>query len=172
MLSPSQPRREVTLERRKDGFWKFKGLLDDELGARTAAALEAYAKPRPVDEFGQADLRTKAERLGDAFADVVDLAIACPDQPGTNGYRRHHCDDRRKCDRPRRGTGPAVLAVIGRLTEVACPAEVVPVRTERVERSGNSAPCKLPEATRIHLRRLPDRASKKAARGARNGIHG
>ncbi|WP_409496247.1 DUF222 domain-containing protein [Amycolatopsis sp. cmx-11-12] len=84
---PAQPRRELTLQRRKDGFWTLKGLLDDEAGARTAAALEAYAKPRPVDEFGQADLRSKAERQGDAWVDLVDLAIACPDQPGTNGYR-------------------------------------------------------------------------------------
>ncbi|MFC3456442.1 DUF222 domain-containing protein, partial [Amycolatopsis speibonae] len=30
---PKQPRREVTLERRKDGFWKLNGLLDDETGA-------------------------------------------------------------------------------------------------------------------------------------------
>ncbi len=84
---PKQPRRELTLERRKDGFWKLNGLLDDEAGARTAAALEAYASPRPVDEFGQADLRTKPERLGDAWVDLLDLAIACPDQPGTSGYR-------------------------------------------------------------------------------------
>ncbi|MFI7119845.1 DUF222 domain-containing protein [Amycolatopsis sp. NPDC049868] len=84
---PKEPRREITLERRKDGFWKLTGLLDDETGARTAAALEAYAKPRPVDEFGQADLRMKCERMGDAWAELLDLAIACPDQPGTSGYR-------------------------------------------------------------------------------------
>ncbi|PNE13674.1 DUF222 domain-containing protein, partial [Amycolatopsis sp. BJA-103] len=74
---PAQPRRELTLERRKDGYWKLNGLLDDEAGARTAAALEAYAAPRPIDEFGQADLRTKAERQGDAWVDLVDLAVAC-----------------------------------------------------------------------------------------------
>nr|WP_221471483.1 HNH endonuclease signature motif containing protein [Amycolatopsis umgeniensis] len=84
---PKQPSREVTLERRKDGFWTLNGLLDDELGARTAAALEAYAAPRPIDESGQADLRTTAERQGDAWAELLDLAVACPDQPGTNGYR-------------------------------------------------------------------------------------
>ena len=81
------PRREITLERRTDGFWKLTGLLDDETGARTAAALEAYAAPRPVDEFGQTDLRMTCERLGDAWADILDFAIACPDQPGTSGYR-------------------------------------------------------------------------------------
>ncbi|WP_181777078.1 HNH endonuclease signature motif containing protein [Amycolatopsis pittospori] len=84
---PAHPRRELTVERRKDGFWNLKGLLDDELGARTAAFIEAYSKPRPTDESGQADFRSKAERQGDAFADLLDLAIACPDQPGTNGYR-------------------------------------------------------------------------------------
>ncbi|EME63458.1 HNH endonuclease signature motif containing protein [Amycolatopsis decaplanina] len=84
---PKEPRRELTLERRKDGFWRLTGLLDDETGARTAAALEAHAQPRPVDEFGQADLRMKCERLGDAWTELLDLAIACPDQPGTSGYR-------------------------------------------------------------------------------------
>ncbi|RSN24726.1 HNH endonuclease, partial [Amycolatopsis sp. WAC 01416] len=78
---PTEPRREITLERRKDGYWKLTGLLDDETGARTAAALEAYAAPRPVGEFGQADLRMKCERMGDAWVDILDLAIACPDQP-------------------------------------------------------------------------------------------
>ncbi len=80
---PVQPRRELRVHRRKDGFWKLTGLLDDEAGARTAAAIEAYAKPRPVDEFGQADLRTVWERQGDAWVDLLDLAIASPDQPGT-----------------------------------------------------------------------------------------
>ncbi|MFI7119639.1 DUF222 domain-containing protein [Amycolatopsis sp. NPDC049868] len=84
---PKEPRREITLERRKNGFWKLTGLLDDETGARTAAALEAHAQPRPVDEFGQADLRMKCERMGDAWAELLDLAVACPDQPGTSGYR-------------------------------------------------------------------------------------
>ncbi len=84
---PVQPRRELRVHRRKDGFWKLTGLLDDEAGARTMAAIEAYAKPRPVDEFGQADLRTVWQRQGDAWVDLLDLAIASPDQPGTCGYR-------------------------------------------------------------------------------------
>ncbi len=84
---PTPPRRELHLQRRKDGFWKLTGLLDDELGTRTAAAIDAYAQKRPIDEFGQADHRTVPQRQGDAWADLLDLAIACPDQPGTNGYR-------------------------------------------------------------------------------------
>jgi hypothetical protein len=84
---PAQPHREVTLQRRKDGYWKLSGLLDDELGTRTAAAIAAHAHKRPADEFGQADLRSPAERNGDAWADLLDLAVACPDQPGTCGYR-------------------------------------------------------------------------------------
>ncbi|MEU9685561.1 HNH endonuclease signature motif containing protein [Amycolatopsis japonica] len=84
---PAPPRREVFVERRKDGFWKLSGLLDPETGARTAAALDAYAAKRPVDEFGQADHRTLPQRRGDAWAELLDLAIACPDQPGTSGYR-------------------------------------------------------------------------------------
>ncbi|MEV7550927.1 DUF222 domain-containing protein [Amycolatopsis sp. NPDC089917] len=128
---PKQPRREVTLERRKDGFWKLNGLLDDELGARTAAALEAYAKPRPVDEFGQADLRTKAERQGDAWAELLDLAIACPDQPGTSGYRTlvHVTIG---LDELKTGIGKACLDFVGTMTArearmAACDCLMLPV---------------------------------------------
>jgi hypothetical protein len=128
---PAQPVREVTLERRKDGFWKLSGLLDDELGARTAAVLDAYAKPRPVDEFGQRDPRTKAERQGDAFADLVDLAIACPDQPGTCGYRTlvHVTVG---LEELKTGIGTACLDFVGEMTArearlAACDCLMLPV---------------------------------------------
>ncbi|OXM45958.1 HNH endonuclease [Amycolatopsis alba DSM 44262] len=128
---PAEPRREVTLERRKDGFWKLNGLLDDELGARTAAALEAYATPRPVDEFGQADLRTKPERQGDAWAELLDLAIACPDQPGTSGYRTlvHVTIG---LDELKTGLGTACLDSVGTMTArdarmAACDCLMLPV---------------------------------------------
>ncbi|WP_181777544.1 HNH endonuclease signature motif containing protein [Amycolatopsis pittospori] len=128
---PAEPRRELTVERRKDGFWKIKGLLDDELGARTAAALEAYAKPRPVDEFGEADWRTKAERQGDAWAELLDLAIACPDQPGTSGYRTliHVTVG---LDELKTGIGKACLDFVGEMTArearmAACDCLMLPV---------------------------------------------
>ncbi|ANN14998.1 HNH endonuclease [Amycolatopsis orientalis] len=128
---PKQPRRELTLERRKDGFWKLKGLLDDEAGARTAAALEAHAAPRPVDEFGQADLRTRPERLGDAWVDLVDLAIACPDQPGTSGYRTlvHVTIG---LDELKTGLGTACVDYVGTMTArdarmAACDCLMLPV---------------------------------------------
>ncbi|SFJ21766.1 HNH endonuclease signature motif containing protein [Amycolatopsis regifaucium] len=128
---PAPPSREVTLERRKDGFWKLSGLLDDELGARTAAVLDAYAKPRPVDEVGQADPRSKAERQGDAFAEVLDLAIACPDQPGTSGYRTllHVTIG---LEELKSGIGTACLDFVGALTArearlAACDCLMLPI---------------------------------------------
>ncbi len=128
---PAQPRRELTLERRKDGFWTLNGLLDDEAGARTSAALEAYAKPRPMDEFGQADLRTKAERQGDAWAELLDLAIACPDQPGTSGYRTliHVTIG---LDELKTGLGTACVDFVGTMTArearmAACDCLMLPV---------------------------------------------
>ncbi|MGY6650770.1 DUF222 domain-containing protein [Amycolatopsis sp. TRM77291] len=128
---PKEPRREITLERRRDGFWKLTGLLDDETGARTAAALEAYAQPRPVDEFGQADLRMKCERLGDAWAELLDLAIACPDQPGTSGYRTlvHVTIG---LDELKSGLGTACLDFVGTMTArearlAACDCLMLPV---------------------------------------------
>ncbi|MBE1577622.1 DUF222 domain-containing protein [Amycolatopsis roodepoortensis] len=128
---PKEPRREITLERRRDGFWKLTGLLDDETGARTAAALEAYAQPRPVDEFGQADLRMKCERMGDAWAELLDLAIACPDQPGTSGYRTlvHVTIG---LDELKSGLGTACLDFVGTMTArearlAACDCLMLPV---------------------------------------------
>ncbi|WP_037304921.1 HNH endonuclease signature motif containing protein [Amycolatopsis orientalis] len=128
---PKQSRRELTLERRKDGFWTLNGLLDDEAGARTAAALEAYASPRPVDEFGQADLRTRPERLGDAWVDLLDLAIACPDQPGTSGYRTlvHVTIG---LDELKSGLGTACVDYVGTMTArdarmAACDCLMLPV---------------------------------------------
>ncbi|MFK0246174.1 DUF222 domain-containing protein [Amycolatopsis azurea] len=128
---PKEPRREVTIERRRDGFWKLTGLLDDETGARTAAALEAYAKPRPADEFGQADLRMKCERQGDAWAELLDLAIACPDQPGTSGYRTlvHVTIG---LDELKSGIGKACLDFVGTMTArearmAACDCLMLPV---------------------------------------------
>ncbi|RSN13500.1 HNH endonuclease [Streptomyces sp. WAC 05977] len=128
---PKEPRREITLERRRDGFWKLTGLLDDETGARTAAALEAYARPRPVDEFGQADLRMKCERLGDAWAELLDLAIACPDQPGTNGYRTL-VNVTIGLEELKSGLGTACLDFVGTMTArearlAACDCLMLPV---------------------------------------------
>ncbi|WP_228709218.1 HNH endonuclease signature motif containing protein, partial [Amycolatopsis keratiniphila] len=128
---PKDPRREITLERRKDGFWKLTGLLDDETGARTAAALEAHAQPRPVDEFGQADLRMKCERMGDAWAELLDLAIACPDQPGTSGYRTL-VNVTVGLEELRSGLGTACLDFVGTMTArearlAACDCLMLPV---------------------------------------------
>ncbi|MGW4134725.1 DUF222 domain-containing protein [Amycolatopsis japonica] len=128
---PAPPRREVFVERRKDGFWKLSGLLDPETGARTAAALDAYAAKRPVDEFGQADHRTLPQRRGDAWAELLDLAIACPDQPGTAGYRTlvHVTVG---LDALKTGLGTACLDFVGRITArearlAACDCLMIPV---------------------------------------------
>ncbi|RSN41345.1 HNH endonuclease [Amycolatopsis sp. WAC 04197] len=128
---PAPPRREVFVERRKDGFWKLSGLLDPETGARTAAALDAYAAKRPVDEFGQADHRTLPQRRGDAWAELLDLAIACPDQPGTSGYRAlvHVTVG---LDALKTGLGTACLDFVGRITArearlAACDCLMIPV---------------------------------------------
>ncbi|GAB3724185.1 HNH endonuclease signature motif containing protein [Amycolatopsis oliviviridis] len=128
---PAPPRREVFVERRKDGFWKLSGLLDPETGARTAAILDAYGAKRPVDEFGQADHRTMPQRYGDAWADVLDLAAACPDQPGTSGYRTlvHVTVG---LDALKTGLGTACLDFVGKITArearlMACDCLMIPV---------------------------------------------
>ncbi|MEU3621026.1 HNH endonuclease [Amycolatopsis coloradensis] len=128
---PAPPRRELFVERRKDGFWRVSGLLDPETGARTAAVLDAYGARRPVDEFGQADHRTMPQRRGDAWADVLDLAMACPDQPGTAGYRTLvHVTV--SLEDLKTGFGNACLDFVGEITArearmMACDCLMIPV---------------------------------------------
>ncbi len=128
---PAPPRREVFVERRKDGFWKLSGLLDPETGARTAAVLDAYGAKRPVDDFGQADHRTMPQRRGDAWADILDLATAYSDQPGTSGYRTLvHVTV--ALDALKTGLGTACLDFVGTITArearlMACDCLMIPV---------------------------------------------
>ncbi len=84
---PAMPSRELSLRRKRTGFWELNGRFDDETGARASALLDSLAQRRTTDECP--DLRSPLERYGDAFSDAIDLAFNSPDLPMQAGERAH-----------------------------------------------------------------------------------
>src|SRR3954466_9407699 len=68
---PVAPSRELSLRRKRTGFWELNGRFDDETGARASALLCSLSERRSTDEGP--DLRSPLERYGDAFSDAIDL---------------------------------------------------------------------------------------------------
>ncbi|WP_284749362.1 DUF222 domain-containing protein [Amycolatopsis sp. RTGN1] len=84
---PVTPSRELSLRRKRTGFWELNGRFDDETGARASALLDSLAQRRTSDEGP--DLRSPLERNGDAFSDAIDLALNSPELPMQAGERAH-----------------------------------------------------------------------------------
>src|SRR3954453_23319405 len=84
---PAMPSRELSLRRKRTGFWELNGRFDDETGARASALLDSLAERRSTDEGP--DLRSPLERYGDAFSDAIDLAFNPPALPTQAGERAH-----------------------------------------------------------------------------------
>ncbi|MEV7551407.1 DUF222 domain-containing protein [Amycolatopsis sp. NPDC089917] len=76
--APKRERSEFWLRQKRTGRWDMRGNLDPETGARLNALLVPRAYP---SLNGEADVRTPAERRGDAFTEIVDLAESGPDVP-------------------------------------------------------------------------------------------
>jgi hypothetical protein len=57
------------------------------MGETAVGLFTTLSGPEPVDEFGRPDLRTKAERDGDAVAEIFCLAARAPDLPTKAGER-------------------------------------------------------------------------------------
>jgi Domain of unknown function (DUF222) len=64
----------------------FTGTVDPETGELFEAMLHALGKPQPVAP-GVPDLRTQAERYGDATADILHLAARTDDLPEHGGQK-------------------------------------------------------------------------------------
>src|SRR3954464_15816 len=84
---PTMPSRELSLRRKRTGFWELNGRFDDETGARASALFDSLAERRSTDEGP--DLRSPLERYGDAFSDAIDLALTSPALPMQAGERAH-----------------------------------------------------------------------------------
>ncbi|QWF83704.1 hypothetical protein HUW46_07147 [Amycolatopsis sp. CA-230715] len=81
------PTRSVHFHQRKDGSAKFDGYLDPISAAKTLALLDPLAQSREGDPTGEPVQRSRAERYGDAFMEIVALAGSHPDSPNHSGGR-------------------------------------------------------------------------------------
>ncbi|WP_434438901.1 DUF222 domain-containing protein [Lentzea sp. E54] len=69
----------------KNGQLEIRALLDAVTGAKYEALLDPLAKPRPETAEDGPDLRSRAEREGDALAELVDLMLRADQLPEHGG---------------------------------------------------------------------------------------
>ncbi|MEU0877782.1 DUF222 domain-containing protein [Lentzea sp. NPDC005914] len=69
----------------KNGQLEIRALLDAVTGATFEAMLDPLAKPRPDTALEGPDLRSRAEREGDAFAELVNLMVRADQLPEHGG---------------------------------------------------------------------------------------
>ncbi|WP_232837139.1 HNH endonuclease signature motif containing protein, partial [Lentzea terrae] len=81
---PAQPVNEHVM-RWEDGRLVIRAKLDAVTGAKYEALLDPLAKPRPETAEEGPDLRSRAEREGDALADLVDLMLRADQLPEHGG---------------------------------------------------------------------------------------
>jgi uncharacterized protein DUF222/HNH endonuclease len=113
---PAKPSRELSLRRKRTGFWELNGRFDDETGARASALFDSLAQRHSTDEGP--DLRSPLERYGDAFSDAIDLAFNSPELPIQAGERAHVMVAVSLADL-RSGIGQAMLGNTGTLPAAA-----------------------------------------------------
>src|SRR3954468_13914160 len=116
---PVKPSRELSLRRKRTGFWELNGRFDDETGARASALFDALAGRHSTDEGP--DLRSPSERYGDAFSDAIDLALNSPELPMQAGERAHVMVAVSLADL-RSGIGQAMLGDTGTTSAAAAAA--------------------------------------------------
>jgi hypothetical protein len=126
----AEPRRRFRYWFAADGQMHFTGELDPETAALLTGIMTPLAKPRPVDEFGQEDTRTTAQRHGDALAETIALATRAPDLPTVGGERATVMVTVTLEELERRA-GMAFLGGIGyssisHLRRLCCDAKVIP----------------------------------------------
>ncbi|MFS8096266.1 HNH endonuclease [Lentzea alba] len=80
---PAPQVNDLTLHWRGD-LLKVSGTLDKVTGAKFEALIDPLAKPRPTSEEGP-DPRSRTERQGDAFAELVDLMLRADQMPEHGG---------------------------------------------------------------------------------------
>ncbi|MFI9381920.1 DUF222 domain-containing protein [Kutzneria sp. NPDC052558] len=80
----ARPTRELYITRRPDGSFDIRGHLDLETGAMLEAAIAAKSKPTSAN-----DTRTTPQRQGDAFAEIVEIALGSDALPEEGGEKPH-----------------------------------------------------------------------------------
>ncbi|MPY97995.1 MAG: DUF222 domain-containing protein [Actinophytocola sp.] len=82
----AKPKRDLRWGWRRNGRLAFSGEFDPETGQQFLAALSPLSKPRPAQD-GERDIRTTAERNGDALAELIGLTLASGELPVQGGER-------------------------------------------------------------------------------------
>ncbi|MGH3468074.1 MAG: DUF222 domain-containing protein, partial [Thermocrispum sp.] len=131
----AQPKRELYLQKRRDGRYGFTGILDHETGHTLEQLLSPLSKPRPAAD-GERDARSPQQRRGDGFAELIDLLPRATDRPSEGGERPTMVVTLRLADltvdgRTRIEDGRPVLAdgtpiSIGQARRIACDAQIIP----------------------------------------------
>jgi hypothetical protein len=124
------PHNELHLQTLRDGRVRGKLELDKEAGVLLKAVLSPLAKPRPAVQ-GERDLRTTAERHGDALAELVKLAADADGMP-TEGGAKPHVAVTVPFEVLKTGLGEAILDGAGYITaaearRLACDANIIPI---------------------------------------------
>jgi hypothetical protein len=79
-----RPQRRLDFQETRDGRLLGRFDLDTETGALLTTLLSPHTAPRSTDEEGP-DRRSRSERQGDAFRDILTLAAQCKDTPTEAG---------------------------------------------------------------------------------------
>ncbi|RAS57061.1 5-methylcytosine-specific restriction protein A, partial [Lentzea atacamensis] len=121
---PVQPRNTVRRRRQSDRYQLFAD-LDLETGAKLDALLDPLTKPAPDD------LRFAPEREGDAFCEIVDLALRA-DQHRIHGGERVQLTVTVDYDKLRAAIGTARLdngdhLPMNQARKIACDSGVIPI---------------------------------------------
>uniref|UniRef100_UPI0039BFA9EC HNH endonuclease signature motif containing protein n=1 Tax=Lentzea alba TaxID=2714351 RepID=UPI0039BFA9EC len=81
---PAPQVNDLTLDWRGD-LLKVSGTLDKITGAKFEALIDPLAKPRPTTPGEGPDPRTRTQRQGDAFAELIDLMLRADQMPEHGG---------------------------------------------------------------------------------------
>lgn len=127
---PLKPGREVHFQEHRDGSATMTAKLDPVTYANTRAVMDPLSKPRAATEEGRDD-RGTGERQGDAYAEMVRLAMASEELP-LHGGDRTHIVVTIDYEALRTGIGKACLDVVGEITAaearlLACDCRVIPM---------------------------------------------
>jgi len=83
-----KPARELNLQEHRDGSATLTAKLDTISYANLRSVIDPLSTPHPTTDEGR-DTRSLAERQGDAFADLIRLAMTSPELPTHGGDRTH-----------------------------------------------------------------------------------
>ncbi|MFD8495046.1 DUF222 domain-containing protein [Amycolatopsis sp. NPDC059657] len=128
---PTAPRHELGFVTHRDGTHGIKITTDAETIARLKAALDPLAKPRPATEEEGRDTRSQWERLGDAFAEFVQIGMGNPKIP-TQAGDSVHLVVTVGLEELKTGIGRACLDLVGDISAteariLACDCKIIPV---------------------------------------------